>query len=156
MTLKEREREREREYGNIISLFARSSHQRSLMVFHWSLSDSKSPGLFSVFWPISIMMWCWWSQFILRFPTVPVAFPRLWGTIPNAPVTGDITVTLIFHDFLISLTRAKYLSIRFALFYFHSVVPRNGKVPKTASSFFLFIKPRSGFPVGIRWPVCIS
>ena len=26
--------------------------QRQLMVFHWSLSDCKSPGLFSVFWSI--------------------------------------------------------------------------------------------------------
>ena len=30
--------------------------QRKLMVFHWSLSDSRSPELFSIFWPISTML----------------------------------------------------------------------------------------------------
>ncbi len=33
------------------------------MVFHWSLSDSKSPGIFSVFWPFSIMLSFGWSPF---------------------------------------------------------------------------------------------
>ena len=35
--------------------FESFSHQRKQMVFLWSLSDSKSPGHFSVFWRILIM-----------------------------------------------------------------------------------------------------
>ena len=41
----------------LLLLFTQSfSHQRKLMALHWRLSDSKSPGLFSVFWPFSIML----------------------------------------------------------------------------------------------------
>ena len=58
------------------------SHQRKLMVFHWSLSEQslpKSPGLFSVFWPISTMLSFGYSLLVLRFLTPPAPFPRLWG-----------------------------------------------------------------------------
>ena len=36
------------------------------MVFHWSLSDSKSPGFFSVFWLILVMLYFRWSHLVLR------------------------------------------------------------------------------------------
>ena len=37
-----------------------------------------SPGLFWVFWPVSIMLNSEWSQFFLWFPTVCIPFSILW------------------------------------------------------------------------------
>ena len=45
-------------------------HQRQLTVLYWSFSDSKilkSPGLFSVFWPSSIMLSFGWSPLVRQF-----------------------------------------------------------------------------------------
>ena len=38
----------------------------------------KSPGLFSVFWPISIMLWFGWSPLVLLFPSPPVPVLIVW------------------------------------------------------------------------------
>ena len=45
----------------------------------------------------------------------------------------------------------------FAVFYFYSMVRRNGKIYKMRNSLFLLINTGlSGLQVGIRWSVCIS
>ena len=44
-----------------------------------TLSVLKSPGLFSIFWPISIILLFGWSRFVLRFQTLPPPFPNLRG-----------------------------------------------------------------------------
>ena len=44
--------------------------QYYMMTFHWSLSDSKSPGHFSEFRLILSMLKSGWSLFVLRFPTL--------------------------------------------------------------------------------------
>ena len=54
--------------------FQSSSDQRSLMVF----CDSKSPGFFLVFWPISTMLLSGWSPLVLLFPNPLVLIPVLW------------------------------------------------------------------------------
>ena len=41
------------------------------MVFHWSLSDSTSPGFFSVFWPSSIILSIGWSPLVCQLPNPP-------------------------------------------------------------------------------------
>ena len=48
------------------------SHHFLLMVFHRSLNDGKSRGLFPVFWLISTMLKFRWSQSVLLFPTLVV------------------------------------------------------------------------------------
>ena len=83
------------------------------MVFHWSLSDSKSPQVFrtllsnlavlnnAVVWMVST-----------RSPTSnsssPFSNPLV--TVPNAPITIGIIATCMFHSFFNSLARSKYLS----------------------------------------------
>ena len=41
-------------------------------------SHLKSPGLFSVFWPFSIMLQFGWSPHVLLFPSPPIPFIILW------------------------------------------------------------------------------
>ena len=81
------------------------SHQRLLMVFHWSLSDSKSPqvsrivvSILAVFnnavvWLISI-----------RPPTSKFSrpFSNPLVTVPKAPITIGTIVTVMFHSFFSS------------------------------------------------------
>ena len=40
-----------------------------------------------------------------------IPLSKLLGIVPNAPITIGITVTFMFHRFLISLGRSKYLSL---------------------------------------------
>ena len=59
----------------------------SFRVFHTSVSRrfltgvsviASLPGLFAVFWPISIMHKTGWAPFVLLFPSPPKAVPVLW------------------------------------------------------------------------------
>ena len=58
-----------------------------------------SQRLFSVFWLISTIQYFRWSSFVLQFPTLP-----------STPITISIIITFIFHNFLHSQARLKYLS----------------------------------------------
>ena len=62
-------------------------------------SLQKSSRLFSVFWPILIMLLSGWSLLDLLFPSLPVLLPILWGIVPSAPTTNGITVTFMFHSY---------------------------------------------------------
>ena len=58
------------------------SHHHKLVIFYWSLSDTtsllRSPGLFSVFRSIFIMLLSRWSPFGLLFPSLSLLLPILW------------------------------------------------------------------------------
>ena len=77
------------------------------MVFHWSLSDSRSLQVSrtllnnAVVWMVST-----------RPPTSKSSSPfsNPLVTVPNAPITIDIIVTCMFHCFFNSLARSRYLS----------------------------------------------
>ena len=83
------------------------------MVLHWSLSDSKSPQVFrtrlrilavlsnAVIWIVST-----------RPPTSKSSrlFNNPFVIVPNAPITIGTIVTFMFHSFLNSLARSRYLS----------------------------------------------
>ena len=83
------------------------------MVFHWSLSDSKTPQVSrtllsilavlnnSVVWMVST-----------RAPTSKYSSPfsNPLVTVPNTPITIGIIVTCMFHRFFNSLARSRYLS----------------------------------------------
>ena len=84
------------------------------MVFHWRLSDSKSPqvsrthlSILAVFnhavvWMVST-----------RPPTSKSSRPfnNPLVTVPKAPITIGIIVTFMFHSFFNSLARSRYLSL---------------------------------------------
>ena len=65
----------------------------------------KSPGFFSVFWPISTILWFGWSPIVHLFPSPPVLLQILWW----APITIGIIVTFIFQWFF----NSTYPSVHF-------------------------------------------
>ena len=88
------------------------------MVFHWSLSDSKSPQVSRTLLSIlavlnNAVVWMVSS----RPPTLksPSPFSNPFVTVPNALITIGIIVTCLFHSFFNSLARSRYLS-----FFLHS------------------------------------
>ena len=90
------------------------SHQRKLIVFHWILSDSKSPqisrtllGILAVF--NNAVVW----MLSTRSPTSKSSRPfnNPLVTVPKAPITIGIIVTFMLHSFFNSLARSRYLSL---------------------------------------------
>ena len=109
------------------------------MVFHRSLSDSKSPQVSrtrlsilavlrnAVIWRVSI-----------RPPTSKSSRPfnNPLVIVPKAPITIGTIVTFMFHSFFNSLARSRYLS-----FFSHSfsfILWLAGLVDNFANSFYLF------------------
>ena len=93
------------------------------MVFHWSLSDSKSPQVSRTL--LSILADCsnavfWMVSILLLIPRFSKLFSNLFGTVPSAPTTIGITFTLIFHSFFNSLAMSLSIfsfSFSFTLWY---------------------------------------
>ena len=84
------------------------------MVFHWSLRDSKSPQVSRTLLSIlavlnSAVVW----MVSTRLPTSKSSssFSNPFVTVPSAPITIDIIVPCMFHSFLNSLARSRYLSL---------------------------------------------
>ena len=83
------------------------------MVFHWSLSDSKSPQVSRTLLSIladlnNVVVW----MVSTRPPTSKSSSPfsNLLVTVQNAPITIGIIVTCMLHSFFNSLARSRYLS----------------------------------------------
>ena len=90
------------------------SHQHKLMVFHWRLSDSKSPQVSRILFSIlavfnNAVVW----MVSTRSPTSKSSRPfnNPLVTMPKAPITISIIVTFMFHSFFNSLARSRYLSL---------------------------------------------
>ena len=128
------------------------------MVFHWSLSDSKSPlvsrtrlrilAVFShaVIWIVSP-----------RPPTFKSfrSFNNPIVIVPNAPITIGTIVTFMFHGFFNSLARSRYLSFFSHSFRFILWSAGTAKSTILQILFILLIIIRSGLLAGIRWSVCM-
>ena len=91
------------------------------MVYHWSLSGSKSPHVSRTLLSIQVdhnnaMIWM-----ILILPLIysfpPCLFFIFLGTIPKTSPIICITVTFMFHSFFSSLTRYMYWSFFFLSFW---------------------------------------
>ena len=113
------------------------------MVFHWGVSDSKSPQVSKTLLSIlallnNAVIWMVSTRPPTSKSSNPFSNPLV--TVPNAPITIGIIVTCMFHSFFNSLARSRYLiSFTFFQFSFYSVVSRDSKVDYFASSlFFLF------------------
>ena len=90
------------------------------MVFHWSLSDSKSPQVsrtrLSILAVLSnAVIWIASTRPPTSKSSRPFNNPLV--IVPNAPITIDTIVTFIFHSFFNSLARSRYLSFFSDLFY---------------------------------------
>ena len=128
------------------------------MVFHWSLSDSKSPQVSRTRLSILAVL----SNAVVRIvSTRPLTSKssRLFNnplvTVPNAPITIGTIVTFMFHSFFISLTRLRYLSFFSLSFRFILWSARTAKSTILQILFLLLIIMRSGLLAGIRWSVCM-
>ena len=83
------------------------------MVFHWSLSDSKSPQVSRTLLSIlavlnNAVVWMVSTRPPTSKSSSPFSYPLV--TVPNAPITIGIIVTCMFHSFFNSLARSRYLS----------------------------------------------
>ena len=89
------------------------SHQHELMVFHWSLSDSKSPPVTRTLLSILVVLN---NAVVWMVSTLPPTsessshFSNPLVTVPKAQITIGIIITLMFHSFFNSLVRSRYLS----------------------------------------------
>ena len=114
-----------------------------IWVFHisaiwWSFAGDwvtasllKSPGLFSVFWPFSIMLLSPTSKSFRPFNNPLV-------TVPKAPITIGIIVTFMFHSSFNSLARSRYLSLFSHLVLFCSQPEQQSRQFCRFSFFFFF------------------
>ena len=94
-------------------LLQRSSHQYYQMVFHWSLSDIKSPQVSRVLLRIlavlnNAVIWVVSTRPPTSKSSSPIINPLV--TVPRAPITIGTIVTFMFKSFFNSLARSKYLS----------------------------------------------
>ena len=124
------------------------------MVFHWSLSDSKSPQVSRTLLSIlavlkNVVVW----MVSTRPPTSKSSSPfsnRLL-TFPKAPITIGIIVTCMFHRFFQFSSKVEVLILLFTSFQFYSLVSWDNKVDNFANYllFFFFVIIRSGLLVEI-------
>ena len=130
------------------------------MVFHWSLSDSKSHQVSrtrlrilavlsnAVVWIVST-----------RPPTSKSSKPFInpLVIVPNAPITIGTIVTFMFHSFFNSLARLRYLSFFSHSFRFvqWSAWTAKSTILQILFFFFLLIIIRSDLLAGISWSGCM-
>ena len=128
------------------------------MVFHWSLSDSKSLQVSRTFFSILTVLN---NAVVWRVSTRPRTskssspFNRPLLTVLNAPMTISRIVTFVFHSYFLHSKVEVFI-----LFYFLSVLfcgqPVQQRRQFCKTSFFLLITIRSDFRVQIRLSVCMS
>ena len=83
------------------------------MVYHWSLSNSKSPQVSRTLLSIlavlnNVVVWMVSTRPPTSKSSTPFRNPLV--TVPNAPITIGIIVTCMFHSFFNSLARSRNLS----------------------------------------------
>ena len=128
------------------------------MVFHWSLSHSKSSQDSRTLLTLldclnSAEVWMVSTSPLISNFSRPFISPLV--TVLITPITIVITVSCIFHSFFFQFpSKVQVLIFLFALFLYYSVACRDGKVQISASSFFTSTK--SGRMAEIRWSVCFS
>ena len=128
------------------------------MVFHWSLSDSKS---LQVPWTLLSILAVLNNAVVWMVSTRPPTskssspFSNPLVTVPNAPITIGIIVTCMFHSFFNSLARSRYLSFFSHSFSFILWSAGTAKSTILQVLFFLLIIIKSGLLARIRWSVCI-
>ena len=130
------------------------------MVFHWSLSDSKSPQasrtLLSILAVLNnTVVW----MVSTRPPTSKSSssFISPLVTVPKAPITIGIIVTFMLHIFYNSLARSRYLS--FFSLSFSFILWSAGTAKSTILQVlfsFLLITIMAGLLTEIRGFVCMS
>ena len=123
--------------------------QFQLMVFHWSLPDSKSLQLSRTLLSISADLnspVVWNVSILPQISSLPCLFTRPSGTVQSTPTT--IRCIHYFHV-LSSLARSKYLSIYSLSFIFSLQSVVTAKSTRWQVLFFFLINTKSGLLSGI-------
>ena len=112
------------------------------MVFHWSLSDSKSPQVSRTLLSIlavfnNAVIWIMFTRPPTSKSSSPFNNPLV--TVPKAPITIGIIVTFMLHSFFNSLARSRYLSLFSHSFSFILWLARTAKSTILQIFFFLFL-----------------
>ena len=117
------------------------------MVFHWSLSDSKSPQVSRTL--LSILAFLS-NAVVWRVSTHPLTskssrpFNNPLVTVPNAPITIGTIVTFMFHSFFNSPARSRYLSffsLSFRFILWSAGTAKSTVVRHRLSANFVKLKP---------------
>ena len=121
------------------------------MVFHWSLSDSKSSQVSTTLLSLlddlnNAVVW-------MVSPRPPISkssspFTNLLATVTDALIAIGITITFMFHNFFLVLLKGSFSFILWSARIAKSTIRQ---VP-----FLLLTITRSGRLAEIRWSVCIS
>ena len=148
-------------YDDYYYLHWNFSHQCQLMVFHWSLSDSKSTQVSRILLSILAVLNNVVARMVsTRLPTSKFSSPfsNPLVSVPKVPITIDIIVTLMFHSFFNSLARSRYLP--YFLYSFSFILWSAGTAKSTILQvlffFLLLIIIMPGLLVEIRWSIGTS
>ena len=111
------------------------------MVFHWSLSDSKSPQVSKILVSILVILndvvaWMISTRHHISKSSSPFINPLV--IVPRAQITIGIIVTFIFHSVFNSLARSRYLSFFYFLSFFILWTDGIAKSKILQVLFFLF------------------
>ena len=112
------------------------------MVFHWSLSDSKSPQVSRTLLSILAILnnaVIWMVSTCLPTSKSSSPFCNPLVTVPKAPITIGIIVTCMFHSFFNSLARSRYLSFFSHSFSFILWSARTAKLTILQVLFFCWL-----------------
>ena len=132
------------------------------MVFHGSLSDSKSPQVFRTLLSILAVLnnvEVWMVSTHPPTSNSSSSFSNPLVTVPNAPITIGIIVTCMFHSFFNALERSRYLSFFSHSFSFILWSATTAKSTILHILFFcwlllgLVFRPRLGNPCVCQSPI---
>ena len=134
------------------------------MVFHWSLSDSKSLQVFMTLLNILAHLNNAVVRMVSTRPFISKSSSPCLNSLVTVPRTIGIIVTFMFHSFFRFPCKVVVLILIFTFFQFYSVIIRDRKVHNSASSLFFFFLlffllltiTRSCRLAEIRWSICIS
>ena len=112
------------------------------MVFHWSLSDSKSPQVFRTLLSIlavhnNVVVWMVSIHPLISKSSSPFNNPLV--TVPKAPITICIIAIFMFHSFFQFSSKVEVLILLFIYFQFYSEVSWDSKLHNFSSSLFFFV-----------------
>ena len=129
------------------------------MVFHWSLSDSKSPQVSRTLLSImavlnNVVVWMVSICPFISKSSSPFNNPLV--TVLKAPITIGIIVTFLFQSFFNPLVSWRYLSIFSNSFSFIRWSIGTAKSTILQNLFSLLIIIRSVLLAEIWWSVCMS
>ena len=124
------------------------------MVFHWSLSDSKSPQVSMTLLSIlavlnNVVVWMVPTRPPTSKSSSPFSNPLV--TVQNAPITIALIVTCMFHSSFNYLASSRHLSFFSHSFSFILWSAGTAKSTILQVLFFLLIIIRSGLPAEIRF-----